>query len=222
VRTLTLEDRRIIEKMWANNLKPVQIAAALGIIQCAVYTELKRGQELNEQTGEEILDMNFRSAYHTEWGEAVYQRNLRNRGRRPKRQNAGRVAGVPYGDRQSVGGHRAFCDSCIDSNGTENCDTPGCPHEAERNNPMWWLKQGEEPDEAMGLTIKVKAAFPIEWGREYYTVAEKKKEQRAACTCCDNTGKVTVKGVEYVCPRCKGDWREKEVVGETTIYFVAK
>lgn len=38
--------------------------------------------------------------------------------------------------------HRAFCDSCIDSNGTENCDTPGCPHEAERNNPTWWLKLG--------------------------------------------------------------------------------
>ncbi len=88
VKTLTLEDRRIIEKMWADNLKPVQIAAALDISQCTVYTELKRGQELDEQTGEEILDRNFRPAYRAERGEAVYQRNLRNRGRRPKRQPA--------------------------------------------------------------------------------------------------------------------------------------
>ncbi len=83
---LTLEDRRASEKMWANNLKPVQIAAELGVSQCTVYTELKRGQEFDEQTGEEALDKNFRPAYCAERGEAVYQRNLRNRGRRPKRQ----------------------------------------------------------------------------------------------------------------------------------------
>ena len=88
MRTLTLEDRRIIEKMWAENLKPVQIAAELGISQCTVYTELKRGQELNEQTGEEVLDKNFRPVYRAERGQAVYLRNLRNRGRRPKRQTA--------------------------------------------------------------------------------------------------------------------------------------
>ena len=29
--------------------------------------------------------------------------------------------------------HRAFCDKCK----AENCDA--CPHEAERNNPTWWL-----------------------------------------------------------------------------------
>ena len=86
VRTLTLEDRRVIEKMWADNSKPVQIAAELGVSQCTVYTELKRGQELDEQTGEEVLDKNFRPVYRAERGEAVYQRNLRNRGRRPKRQ----------------------------------------------------------------------------------------------------------------------------------------
>lgn len=40
--------------------------------------------------------------------------------------------------------HRVFCDSCIDSNGTQNCDTPGCPHEAERNNPLWWLTRAAE------------------------------------------------------------------------------
>lgn len=29
--------------------------------------------------------------------------------------------------------HREFCDKCR----AENCDA--CPHEAERNNPAWWL-----------------------------------------------------------------------------------
>lgn len=43
--------------------------------------------------------------------------------------------------------HRVFCDSCIDSNGTENCDTPGCPHEVERNNPLWWLAQVVEGEQ---------------------------------------------------------------------------
>ena len=86
MRTLTLEDRRVIEKMWADNSKPVQIAAELGVSQCTVYTELKRGRELDEQTGGEVLEKNFRPVYRAERGEAVYQRNLRNRGRRPKRQ----------------------------------------------------------------------------------------------------------------------------------------
>ena len=31
--------------------------------------------------------------------------------------------------------HRAFCHQC----GLEDCDH--CPHEAERNNPAWWLAQ---------------------------------------------------------------------------------
>lgn len=85
MRTLTLEDRRIIERMWSENCKPVQIAAELGISQCTVYTELKRGQELDEQTNEEVLDKNFRPAYSAERGETVYQRNLRNRGRQKRK-----------------------------------------------------------------------------------------------------------------------------------------
>lgn len=89
--------------------------------------------------------------------------------------------------------HRMFCDSCK----RENCDGKRCPHDAERNNPAWWLAQGGRPGEVPGLSIRIKAAFPILWGQEYYTVAEKKKETRAPCVCCDNTGKVTIKGVEY-------------------------
>ena len=114
--------------------------------------------------------------------------------------------------------HKTFCADCK----RENCDGKRCPHKAERNNPTWWLKLGEERGEVLGLSIRVKAAFPILWDREYYTVAEKKKETRAPCVCCDNTGKVTIKGVQYDCPRCKGNWREKEVVGTTTVYSVAK
>ena len=114
--------------------------------------------------------------------------------------------------------HRAFCDSCE----RENCDEGRCPHQDKRYNPLWWLMLGGKEGEVPGLTVRIKAAFPVLWDREYYTVAEKKKETRAPCVCCDNTGKVTIKGVEYPCLRCKGNWREKEVVGETTVYSVAK
>lgn len=33
--------------------------------------------------------------------------------------------------------HRAFCDTCQ----VEDCDAEGCPHQAERNSPTWWLGQ---------------------------------------------------------------------------------
>ena len=84
VRTLTMEDRRKIELMWRRNASPVKIAAELEISQCTVYTELKRGQETDDGGGV-ALDENFRPAYSAERGQTVYQRNLRNRGRRPKR-----------------------------------------------------------------------------------------------------------------------------------------
>lgn len=83
VKGLTFEDRKSLEKLWADNFKPVQIAARLGISQCTVYTELKRGQSI-DGAGDLVLDGNFRPAYSAEMGEMVYQRNLRNRGRRPK------------------------------------------------------------------------------------------------------------------------------------------
>ena len=85
MRTLTLEDRRKIELMWRHNDSPVKIAAALEISQCTVYTELKRGQE-TDGVSDVVLDENFRPAYSAERGKTMYQRNLRNRGRRPKRQ----------------------------------------------------------------------------------------------------------------------------------------
>ena len=63
-----------------------QIAAELGISRCTVYTELKCDPEIDEQPGKEILDKNFRPAYSAERGGTAYQRNLQNRGRRPKRE----------------------------------------------------------------------------------------------------------------------------------------
>ena len=84
VRTLTLEDRRKIERMWRGNASPVKIAAELEISQCTVYKELKRGQETSK-AGDVVLDENFRPAYSAERGQTEYQKNLRNRGRRPKR-----------------------------------------------------------------------------------------------------------------------------------------
>ena len=129
------------------------------------------------------------------------------------------LASLPVADGPwDVEFRKAFCAKCE----RENCDGKRCPHKAERNNPLWWLKLGEKQGEVPGLSIRVNAAFPILWDREYYTVAGKQKETRAPCVCCDNTGKVTIKGVEYLCPRCKGDWREKEVVGTTTVYSVEK
>lgn len=32
---------------------------------------------------------------------------------------------------------RTFCANCE----AENCDAENCHHQAERNNPTWWLKQ---------------------------------------------------------------------------------
>ena len=50
-----------------------------------MYKELKRGQE-KDGAGNVVLDENFQPAYSAEQGQTVYQRNLRNRGRRPKRE----------------------------------------------------------------------------------------------------------------------------------------
>ncbi len=41
------------------------------------------------------------------------------------------VAGGPWEEEF----HRMFCDGCP----AENCDDENCPHNAEWNNPLWWL-----------------------------------------------------------------------------------
>ena len=85
MKMLTLEDRKELERMWSENAAPVKVAATLDISLCTVYAELKRGQAIDSE-GEVVLDKNFRPAYSAERGQSTYNRNLRNRGRRPKRQ----------------------------------------------------------------------------------------------------------------------------------------
>lgn len=46
---------------------------------------------------------------------------------------------------------RAFCDACPN----EDCDKFKCPHMAERDNPLWWLRQ--EAPETVALRKKVRA-----------------------------------------------------------------
>ena len=43
--------------------------------------------------------------------------------------------------------HREFCDGC-----TETCDV--CRHEAERNNPLWWLNQAAEGQSRIVMWVK--------------------------------------------------------------------
>ena len=46
--------------------------------------------------------------------------------------------------------HRVFCDSCE----RENCDEGKCPHNAERDNPLWWLNQTAEGQGRVVMWVK--------------------------------------------------------------------
>lgn len=94
------------------------------------------------------------------------------------------------------------------------CDTEACI--------MKWLEQNENPSELAGLSIKLNTAFPIDFGREYYIISAKCKETRAPCDCCEGTGKVTIKGAEYTCPKYEGNWRNRTVTGTTNVYRITK
>lgn len=76
-RKMTLQDRRVLEKRWAAGDNATQIAVDLGFAPDTIYKELRRGY-----TGK--LNQLSRPAYEAEVGQAVYQANLRNRGRRKK------------------------------------------------------------------------------------------------------------------------------------------
>ena len=69
-----------------------------------------------------------------------------------------------------------------------------CPNEGKRNNPTWWLNLGDKVWRDGGNDHPNQGGVPPGWGREYYTVDSTVKQVRAACICCDNTGKVTIKG----------------------------
>lgn len=49
--------------------------------------------------------------------------------------------------------NRTFCDSCP----SENCDAENCPHQAERNNPAWWLKRNTGDTDLSTAPAEVKA-----------------------------------------------------------------
>lgn len=51
--------------------------------------------------------------------------------------------------------HRTFCDSCP----AENCDAENCPHQAERNNPAWWLKRDTGDTDLSTAPAEIKAAM---------------------------------------------------------------
>lgn len=74
---LKLEERRIIEEMYAKGAKPGEIAERVGKCQATIYRELERGK-----TGE--TDSRFRQGYSAAVAEARVNRSYRNRGRRKR------------------------------------------------------------------------------------------------------------------------------------------
>ena len=72
---LTLEQRREIERMYAEGERVVDIAARLKRSAAAIYEELKRGY-----TGE--FDDNARPKYSADLAQATLQENFRRRGNR--------------------------------------------------------------------------------------------------------------------------------------------
>ncbi len=75
---LTLKDRMIIAKRWADGDSATAIASGLGFAPGTIYAELERGN-----TGK--LDKNSRPQYDPDKGQAAYQASLRKRGNRKRR-----------------------------------------------------------------------------------------------------------------------------------------
>lgn len=71
---ITQEDRKIIEKMYADGERVVDIAARVNKSHKSIYRELKRGC-----TGK--LDKNKRLEYSAELGQTVLQKRFRRRGK---------------------------------------------------------------------------------------------------------------------------------------------
>lgn len=89
---LKLEERRIIEEMYAKGAKPGEIAERVGKCQATIYRELERGK-----TGE--TDSRFRQGYSAAVAEARVNRSYRNRGRRKRHSKKG---GYSYHERKDV------------------------------------------------------------------------------------------------------------------------
>lgn len=87
---LTLNDRKVIAKRWADGDSAAAIAEGLGFAPGTIYAELARGH-----TGG--LDHNSRPQYDPDRGQAVYQANLRKRGNRKRRRKR---PGTPKGAKE--------------------------------------------------------------------------------------------------------------------------
>ena len=88
---LTLKDRTVIAKRWADGDSAAVIAKELGYAPGTIYAELARGH-----TGE--LDRNSRPKYDPARGQAVYQASLRKRGNRERRR---KKPGTPKGAKEN-------------------------------------------------------------------------------------------------------------------------
>ena len=73
---MTLNDRKVLARRWENGESAAAIAKDMGFSNATIYSELKRGAD-------GTLDQNKRPSYDPELGQEMYQRSLRNRGRRP-------------------------------------------------------------------------------------------------------------------------------------------
>ena len=74
-RNLTYEDRKILEKLYANGLRLPDLADILNVHLATIYRELSRGD-----TGE--MDSHGRSGYNTEKAQRLLKQNLKKRGKR--------------------------------------------------------------------------------------------------------------------------------------------
>ena len=91
MKRMTMQDRRELAVRWEAGEGAVQIAVTMGYSPSAIYVELKRGA-----TGR--LNRLSRPEYDPERGQAVYQENLRKRGRRRKKEEE------IYAEQQESGG----------------------------------------------------------------------------------------------------------------------
>lgn len=76
-RYISLQDRRLIEKLYADGERAVDIAARLGVHIATIYHELNRGY-----AGK--MDANQRPAYSAVIAQRAVQEGFRRRGRRRK------------------------------------------------------------------------------------------------------------------------------------------
>lgn len=78
---LTLNDRELFEKEYADGARIADIAGIVGIHVGTAYKELARGCVLDEY-GEPVLDHNQRQAYSAAVAQRKIQEALRRRGKR--------------------------------------------------------------------------------------------------------------------------------------------